>query len=69
MTTAQPDPTFEQLALRNADLEAEKATLSAENDRLRASITRARLYAGEHLPAAAGTGIVHLLEQALREAS
>lgn len=69
MTTAQPDPTFEQLARVNDDLIAANASLSAENDRLRGAMTRARHYAGEHLPAAAGTGIVHILESALKEAS
>lgn len=63
------DITFEQLAERNDELLAANEALAAENDRLRGELSRARLYAGEHLPAAAGTGIVHILESALKEAS
>jgi len=69
------DPVFEQLAQRNDELLAANAALSADyervvadNDRLRGAISKARLYAGEHLPAGAGTGIVHILESALKEA-
>lgn len=65
----QIDPAYEQLAQVNDDLIAANAALVTENDRLRGEIRRARLYAGEHLPAKAGTGIIHILEQSLQEAS
>lgn len=45
----------------------ERAELRVES--LTVAMRRARHYAGEHLPAAAGTGIVHILESALKEAS
>ena len=64
------------LCTRNEELEAEKAALADQLDAaelrvesLTGAVRRARLYAGEHLPAAAGTGIVHILESALKEAS
>ena len=63
------DTTFEQLAERNDELLAANEALVSENDRLRAEIRAARNYAGEQLPAAAGTGIVHILESASREAT
>ncbi len=34
---------------------------------LQDSVRRARLYAGEQLPAKAGTGIIYILEKALKE--
>ncbi|MFG6139466.1 hypothetical protein [Halomonas sp. B23F22_10] len=63
------DPAFEQIVALNEERAAENAELAAENDRLRGAMAKARLYAGEHLPAAAGTGIVHILESALKEAA
>tara|TARA_B100000700_G_scaffold189815_1_gene209237 strand:+ start:76603 stop:76848 length:246 start_codon:yes stop_codon:yes gene_type:complete len=63
------DPAYEQVVALNEERAAENAALVAENDRLRSAIRKARLYAGEHLPAGAGTGIVHILESALKEVS
>ncbi|MFG6159680.1 hypothetical protein ACGTNG_12810 [Halomonas sp. 1390] len=79
-TAAKQAPTTEDinamLCTRNEELEAEKAALADQLDRaelrvesLIGAVRRARHYAGEHLPAAAGTGIVHILESALKEAS
>ncbi len=70
------DEINEMLCTRNDQLEAEKAALAEQLDRaerraetLTGAVRKARLYAGEHLPAKAGTAIVHMLENALKEAS
>lgn len=70
------DEINEMLCQRNEELEREKAALAEQLDRsemraetLTGAVRKARLYAGEHLEAKAGTAIVHLLENALKEAS
>ncbi|MBR9769997.1 MAG: hypothetical protein GYB54_02575 [Gammaproteobacteria bacterium] len=72
-----PDDINEMLVTRNEELEQDKHALNeqldraeAANEKLRQSIRRARIYAGDHLmgdAAKVGAGIVHLLEQALKE--
>lgn len=64
-TAYRADTTFDQLAQRNAELEEDKAQLLDEIGRLRQGITRARLFAGEHLPAREGLTVVHMLETTL----
>lgn len=78
MTAHAKAPTTDEindmLCTRNDQLEAEKAALAEQLDRsemraetLTGAVRKARLYAGEHLPAAAGTGIIYILEKALKE--
>ncbi len=80
MTAHAKAPTTDEindmLCTRNDQLEAEKTALAEQLDRaemraetLAESVRRARLYAGEHLEAKAGTGIIYILEKALKEAS
>lgn len=69
MTTTSPaeaDHLKDQLCQRIDELEAEKLALIDENTLLRDGITRARLYAGESLPAGTGLTLVTMLERVLR---
>lgn len=68
------DEINEMLCTRNEELERDKAALADQLERserraetLTGAVRKARLYAGEHLEAKAGTGIIHILEQALQE--
>ncbi|GEK46012.1 hypothetical protein HPA02_02950 [Bisbaumannia pacifica] len=79
ITTAQrpiADDINEMLVARNVELEQDKAKLAEQLEqaedriaRLEAGMRRARIYAGEHMPTAFGTGIVLILESALKESS
>lgn len=60
------DSVHEQLAERIDDLEYDKLELLKENDRLRKGMKKARIYAGEQLPARQGLTIVHMLEQTMK---
>lgn len=62
---ADPAPAFDQLVARNDELAEVNAVLAEENIRLRKGIEKARIYAGDNLPAAVGLSIVAMLEKAL----
>lgn len=62
---AEADPAFGQLIVRNDELAEVNAALAEENIRLREGIEKARIYAGDNLPAAVGLSIVAMLEKAL----
>ncbi len=68
------DEINEMLCTRNEELERDKTALAEQLERaemrmesLTGAVRRARLYAGEHLEAKAGLGIIHVLEKALKE--
>lgn len=78
MTAQIKSPTAEDindmLCQRNEELEREKAALAeqldqaeTENARMRDAVRRARIYAGDNLPAATGLTVVGMLEGALKE--
>lgn len=63
------DAIREHLAREVVRLEGELEASEARLERLMERVRAARIYAGEHLPAAAGTSIAHTLESALKETS
>jgi len=70
----EKDHIQDQLCARIEELQADKDELirqldqvEAENARMRDAIRRARIYAGDNLPAAPGLTVVGMLEDALRE--
>lgn len=62
------DAIREQLASEVVRLERELEASDARLEKLLERVRDARNHAGEHLPAASGLGIVHILENAMREA-
>ncbi len=62
-----PDAVHQMLCERIETLEAERDAMISENERIRAGIKEARIYAGERLPPREGLVLVHMLEHAMKE--